>query len=191
MGSLRLAVYLGTVVDHPRRFGPSHLERCCGLLGFVCDLSNSHDLVDRNPRIKTVEALDENAADSALGRLGVSNLAGKFHAIIDPLAWRGLPTPKRPIRCGCDHSCAGFRLQERFVENTHHLNFTLLLRRQPPDADYFWPALTATSVAMFARSRRSLRGSRQFTCGRMIVGSIRSRYLRAIFISESKRDSER
>jgi hypothetical protein len=73
-------------MDHSRRFGPSHFNRCCVVLGLVSDLSGGHDLVDRNPRIKTVETLDKNAADSALGRNGASNLGGEFRANVNPLA---------------------------------------------------------------------------------------------------------
>ena len=73
-------------MDLPRRFGASHGGDRCGLLGSVSDLSSGHDLAHRNPRLKTGGTLDKDAADSALGRHSVSNLAGEFHENVNSLA---------------------------------------------------------------------------------------------------------
>jgi len=115
MGPLWFAFYLGLALDNPRRFGPPHTTRSCGLLGFICGLPRGHDMAHRNTGITTGRALGKNAVDPTLGRLGVSNLDGEFHANVNPLAQRGLPTPKRPIHCA--HGCSGsqFHYQERFV----------------------------------------------------------------------------
>jgi len=49
-------------------------------------LPHGHDMAHRNSGITTGRTLDKNAVDSALGRLGVSNLDGEFHTNVNPLA---------------------------------------------------------------------------------------------------------
>lgn len=88
VGTLWLAFYLGITLDNPRGFNPPQLKSCGGLLGFVPRLPRSHDLADWNSRTQTGRTLGKDAFDSALGRNGVSHLAGEFHQDVDPLAQR-------------------------------------------------------------------------------------------------------
>src|SRR5216683_2069527 len=193
MGPFWVAFHLGIAMDNARRLGPPHIIRGCGLLGFVPGLSRSHDVAHRNPRTQTGTTLEKNAVDSALGRRSVLDMASELHANLNSLAERRLPAPKRPICCAHGHSCSEFHHQERFVGTiaTTNVAFSASSPYRSPCAIHLWAALTGIPKPIFVCSRRSLRGSRQFTCGSMIVGSTRSRYFSAIFMSESRRDSER
>ncbi len=73
-------------MDNPRRFGPPHITPSGDLLGFVPGPSRSHDVAHRNPRTETDRTLDKDGIDPAVGRHGVSNLAGELHTNDDSLA---------------------------------------------------------------------------------------------------------
>jgi len=157
MGPLWVAFLLGGCHGPPSRFGSPNITRSRGLLGFVPGLSRSYDVAHRNPRIKTGRTLTKIAVDSALGRDGVSHLAGEFRANVDSLAYvdyqlrNGQFVATRML-------LFEFFQQKRFLD--HELaaadkSFSASSRYRSPYTSHLLAAPTETPAAMLVCSRRS------------------------------------
>jgi len=169
---------LGGCHGPPSPFGSPNITRSRGLLGFVPGLSRSHDVAHRNPGIKQAGLWTKMPLIPLWDAMAFLIWLVSFTRT--SIRWRNVDYQLRngQFVANTDALVPNSSSKSDFLDDelaAADRAFSASSGYRSPYTSHLLAAPTETPAAMLVCSRRSLRGSRQFTCGSMIVGSTRVR----------------